>query len=201
MKLYYFPGACSLSPHIVLREVGLKFDLEQVDLRAKKTKSGADFMQVNPKGLVPALVLDNGEVLTEGPAVVQYICDLKPESGLLAPVGSLQRYRALEWLNFTTSELHKNFVPLFKSIYPEESRKLARVTLANRYDFMEKHLAKNQYLCGSKFSAADPYAFVIVGWSEGSEISLDRWPNLGAYQARIAARPKVQEALKAEGLA
>jgi glutathione S-transferase len=201
MKLYYSPGACSLSPHIVLREAGLKFDLEQVDLRTKKTKAGADFTAVNPKGQVPVLVLDNGEKLTEGPVVVQYIADQKPESGLMPPAGSFDRYRVQEWLNFITSELHKSFAPLFNPAVPEDYKKIAKEGLAKRFDMLDQHLAKQQYLSGAKFTAADAYAFVVISWSKHLGIDLARWPNLSAYLGRIAARPKVRDALKAEGLA
>ena len=201
MKLYYSPGACSLSPHIVLREAGLKFDLEQVDLRTKKTKAGADFTKVNPKGQVPVLVLDNGQTLTEGPAVVQYIADQKPESGLIPPAGSFDRYRVQEWLNFITSELHKSFSPLFSPAVPEDCKRLAKENLEKRFAVLDQHLAKQQYLSDSKFTVADAYAFVVIGWSKPLGIDLGRWPNLKGYLERIAARPKVKEAMKAEGLA
>jgi glutathione S-transferase len=201
MKLYYSPGACSLSPHIVLREAGLKFDLERVDLAAKKLKeSGADYLPINPKGQVPVLQLDDGDKLTEGPAIVQYIADQKPESGLAPANGTRQRYHVQEWLNFVTSDLHKVFAPLFRATTPEEFVKITKETLANKFAFLDQHLAKNQYLLGDKFTVADAYCFVIVGWSKYKEIDLGRWPNLKAYMDRIAARPKVQEAMKAEGL-
>jgi glutathione S-transferase len=201
MKLYYSPGACSLSPHIVLREAGLKFDLERVDLAAKKLKeSGADYLPINPKGQVPVLQLDDGDNLTEGPAIVQYIADQKPESGLAPANGTRARYHVQEWLNFVTSDLHKVFAPLFRSTTPEEFVKITKETLANKFAYLDQHLAKNQYLLGDKFTVADAYCFVIVGWSKYKEIDLARWPNLKAYMDRIAARPKVQEAMKAEGL-
>ena len=201
MKLYYTPGACSLSPHIVLREAGLKFDLERVDLATKKLKeSGADSLPINPKGQVPVLQLDDGDKLTEGPAIVQYIADQKPESGLAPPNGTRSRYHVQEWLNFVTSDLHKVFAPLFRPTTPEEFVKITKETLANKFAYLDQHLAKNQYLLGDKFTVADAYCFVIVGWSKYKEIDLGRWPNLKAYMDRIAARPKVQEAMKAEGL-
>ena len=201
MKLYYSPGACSLSPHIVLREAGLKFDLERVDLAAKKLKeSGADYLPINPKGQVPVLQLDDGDKLTEGPAIVQYIADQKPESGLAPANGTRLRYHVQEWLNFVTSDLHKVFAPLFRPTTPEEFVKITKETLANKFAYLDQHLAKNQYLLGDKFTVADAYCFVIVGWSKYKEIDLARWPNLKAYMDRIAARPKVQEAMKAEGL-
>jgi len=201
MKLYYSPGACSLSPHIVLREAGLKFDLERVDLAAKKLKeSGADFLQVNPKGQVPVLQLDDGDKLTEGPAIVQYIADQKPESGLAPANGTRPRYHVQEWLNFVTSDLHKVFAPLFRPTTPEEFVKITKETVASKFTYLDKHLANKQYLFGDTFTVADAYCFVIVGWSKYKDIDLSRWPNLKAYMDRIAARPKVQEAMKAEGL-
>jgi glutathione S-transferase len=201
MKLYYAPGACSLSPHIVLREAGLKFDLERVDLAAKKLKeSGADYLQINPKGQVPLLQLDGGDKLTEGPAIVQYIADQKPESGLAPPNGTMPRYHVQEWLNFVTSDLHKVFAPLFRATTPEEFVKITKETLADKFAYLDQHLAKNQYLMGDKFTVADAYCFVVVGWSKYKDIDLARWPNLKAYMDRVAARPKVQEAMKAEGL-
>jgi glutathione S-transferase len=200
MKLYFSPGACSLSPHIVLREAGLNFELEQVNLQTKKTKGGGDFLQVNPKGQVPVLQLDNGEILTEGPAIVQYIADQKPESGLAPPNGTMARYHTQEWLNFVTSELHKVFAPLFRPTTPEEYVKITKENLANKFAYLDKHLASRQYITGDKFTVADAYCFVIVGWSKYKNIDLAPYPNLKAYMDRIAARPKVQEAMKAEGL-
>jgi glutathione S-transferase len=200
MKLYYSPGACSLSPHIVLRESGTPFELEQVNLQTKKTKGGADFLEVNPKGQVPVLKLDNGEILTEGPAVVQYIADQKPESGLMPKAGTMARYHAQEWLNYVTSELHKVFAPLFRSNTPAEFVKITKEMLASRFAYLDKQLANRAYLMGDKFTAPDAYCFTIVGWSRFQDIDLARWPNLKAYMDRIAARPKVQEAMKAEGL-
>jgi glutathione S-transferase len=201
MKLYYTPGACSLSPHIVLREAGFKFDLERIDLANKKVvENGADYLPINPKGQVPVLVLDDGDKLTEGPAIVQYIADQKPETGLAPANGTRSRYHLQEWLNFVTSDLHKVFSPLFRATTPEEFVKTTKETLANKFAYLDKHLAKNQYLMGDKFTVADAYCFVIVGWSKYKEIDLARWPNLKAYMDRITARPKVQEAMKAEGL-
>jgi glutathione S-transferase len=200
MKLYYSPGACSLSPHICLREAGLNFDLEQVDLKAKKTKAGADFTQVNPKGQVPTLKLDNGEVLTEGPAVVQYIADQKPASGLAPAAGTMGRYRLQEWLNFLTSEVHKGFSPLFRPNTPEDYKPIVKDALFAKFGVLDKHLAGKSYLMGDQFTVADAYAFTVVGWSKYHKIDLGQWPNLKAYMERVGARPKVQEALKAEGL-
>ncbi len=200
MKLYFAPGACSLSPHIVLREAGLKFDLEQVDLATKKTKSGADYWAVNSLGAVPTLQLDDGKLLTEGPAVVQYIADRNPGAGLAPAAGTFERYQLQSVLNFITSELHKGFSPLFASDTPDDYKTIAKKKLANRFDELDRRLAGKQYLLGDRFSVADAYCFAIVSWVKYFDIDLARWPNLSAYMARVAARPKVQEAMKAEGL-
>lgn len=201
MKLYFSPGACSLSPHIVLREAGMNFELERVDLQAKKLKaSGADFLAVNPKGQVPVLQLDTGEILTEGPAIVQYIADQNPKSGLAPANGTLARYHLQEWLNFVTSDLHKVFAPLFRPNTPEEFVKITKENLANKFNFLEKHLGSRQYIMGDSFSVADAYCFTVTGWTKYKEIDLGRWPALKAYMDRVAARPKVQEAMKTEGL-
>src|SRR5262245_56258322 len=161
MKLYYVPGACSLAPHIALREAGYQFDLEQVDLAAKKTKSGADYTKINAKGYVPALQLDNGEVLTEAPVILQYIADQRPESGLVPKAGSMERYRTQEWLNFVTSELHKGFGILFNPALPENARPVVVDKLGSRLDFLAKQLDGKPYLAGDKFTAADAYAFTV----------------------------------------
>lgn len=201
MRLYFAPGACSLSPHIVLREAGLDFDLEQVDLKTKRTKSGADYTEVNPKGYVPALQLDDGQVLTEGPAVVQYIADRKPDSGLAPAAGTIDRYHLQGWLNFISTELHKSFTPLFKPNTPEEYKTITRENLANRFGYLDRHLAGKQYLLNDRFTVADAYAFTVTRWTQPFKIDLAPWPNLAAYMKRITERPKVQDALKAEGLA
>ena len=202
MKLYFSPAACSLSPHIVLREAGLDAELVQVDLKTKKTKSGDDFTAVNPKGQVPTLVLDDGQIFTEGPAIVQYLADKKPDAKLAPPNGTIERYRLQEWLNFITSELHKGFSPLFNAQVPDEYKKMAREAIANRFAYLEKHLAKDGFelLTGAQFTVADAYLFTVVNWSNFVNIDLGQWPNLKAYQARVAARPKVLQALKEEGL-
>ncbi|MBI1776456.1 MAG: glutathione transferase GstA [Proteobacteria bacterium] len=200
MKLYYSPGACSMSPHIVLREAGLAFDLEQVDLKAKKTKAGADFKAINPKGMVPVLQLDDGQVLTEGPAIVQYLADQKPEAGLAPKAGTIERARLQEWLNFVTAELHKGFTPLFKPNTPEDYKPIARETLSERFAYLDKQLAGKQYLLGDKFTVADAYCFTVLGWSQYQNIDLSPWPNIKSYMARVAQRPKVKEAMTAEGL-
>jgi glutathione S-transferase len=200
MKLYYAPGACSLSPHIVLREAGLDFELEQVDNKEKKTKSGQNFWDVNPKGQVPVLELDEGGRLTEGPVIVQYVADKKPGSGLAPACGTPDRYRVQEWLNFTTSELHKTFGPIFRPTTPEEFKKLSKENLGKRFDWLNGQLAGRQYLMGDRFTVADAYLFTVLRWSARIEIDLARWPNLKAYVDRVASRPKVREALEAEGL-
>jgi glutathione S-transferase len=200
MKLYFAPGACSLSPHIVLREAGLSFTIEQVDNKTKKTKSGADFWGINAKGYVPVLELDNGERLTEGPAIVQYVADQKPDSGLAGKPGTMERSRVQEWLNFITSELHKGFSPLFRPTTPEDYKPIAREALLKRVDYVEKQLAGKQYLMGDKFTVADAYAFTVLNWSNPLKLDFSAYPNVLAYMARVKARPKVQEAMKAEGL-
>lgn len=198
MKLYFSPGACSLSPHIVLREAGLPFTLEKVDLRSKQTASGRDYNTINPKGAVPALELDDGQLLTEGPAVVQYLADLVPEKQLAPPAGSMPRYRLIEWLNFVSTELHKGFSPLFNPAMPEEAKKLTLDRLLSRFDYVATQLQNGPYLLGSQFTVADAYLFVILRWSGAFSIDLARWPALAAYFNRVEQRPAVQAALAAE---
>lgn len=200
MKLYYSPGACSLAPHIVLNEAGLPYSAEKVDLRSKKTAAGADFTCVNPKGYVPALELDDGSVLTEGPAIDQYLADQVPDSGLAPPAGTLARYRLLEWLNYITAELHKQFGPFFHG-GTEQEKKAQRDKLGQRLGYIETQLKDKQYLLGDVFTVADAYLFVILTWLPKAQVDLAAWPALSAYFARVKARPKVQAALKAEGLA
>ncbi len=200
MKLYYAPGACSLSPHIVARELGIPIELKKVNTKDKTIEGGGDYWQVNPRGYVPALELDNGQILTEGPAIVQYLADQKPEAGLAPKWGSFERYRLLEWLNFLTSEIHKSFSPLFKPNTPEEYKKIAKENLATRFDWLDKQLAGKDYLMGSAFGVADAYLFVLLNWTKFQSIDLARWSNLAAFHARVGARPKVKEALRAEGL-
>ncbi len=200
MKLFYSPGACSLAPHIVALEAGIPLELEKVDLRAKKTGSGADFWALNPKGYVPALVLDDGEVLTEGVAVSQYLADRKPEAGLAAPAGSLGRYRLQEMLTYLNSELHKNYGPLFNPATSPELRAEKVAALYKRYELIEKQLQARSYLFGEQFTAADAYLFVVTRWAPYLKVDLSAFPNLAAFQARVAARPAVQAAMLAEGL-
>jgi len=200
MKLYYAPGACSLSPHIALREAGVPFELKKVNNKEKTIEGGGDFWKVNARGYVPVLELDNGQVLTEGPAIVQYIADQKPESGLAPKPGSFERYRLAEWLNFLTSEIHKQFSPLFKPTTPEDYKPVAKQNLATRFDWLDKQLEGKDYLMGKSFTVADGYLFVLLTWTKPTQIDLARWPNLAAFQKRVAARPKVKEAMQAEGL-
>jgi glutathione S-transferase len=200
MKLYYAPGACSLSPHIVSRELGLQLELKKVDTKNKTIEGGGDYRQVNARGYVPALQLDNGEILTEGPAIVQYLADLRPEAGLAPKAGTFARYRLQEWLNFLTSEVHKQFSPLFKPNTPEDYKPVAKENIATRFDWLDGQLAGKDFLMGSQFTVADAYLFVLLGWARPAQIDLARWPNLAALHKRIGARPKVQEAMQAEGL-
>jgi glutathione S-transferase len=201
MKLYYAPGACSLSPRIVAREAGIALELERVDLGTNphRTETGADFTAINPKGYVPALRLDDGQLLTEGPAIVQYLADLAPESGLAPAAGTLERYRLQEWLTFVGTELHKMFSPwLFHPEYGEQAAQVARAKIAQRFAFLDAHLAENPYLLGPGFTAADAYAFTIVAWARLMRIDLAPFAHLKRYMDRIAARPNVQEALQME---
>jgi len=203
MKLYYAPGTCSLSPHIVAREAGIAIDLERVDIGKvpHRTAAGADFGSVNPKGYVPMLELDDGELLTEGVAIVQYLADLAPQSRLAPATGTVERYRLQEWLTFISSELHKMFSPwLFHPEHGELAANAARAKIAQRLAFIDAHLATHPYLLGQDFTAADAYAFTIVGWAKPARIDLAPYPHLQEYLVRIAARPKVQEAMQAEGL-
>jgi glutathione S-transferase len=203
MKLYYAPGTCSLSPHIVAREAGLALELERVDIgkTPHRTTSGADFSTINRKGYVPALVLDDGEVLTEGAAIVQFLADLAPQSGLAPAAGTIARYRLQEWLTFIGTELHKMFSPwLFHPEHGEIAAAAARARIAEHFAVLDAHLAKHPYLMGESFTAADAYAFAIVGWAKPARTDLAPFANLRDYMERITARPKVQEALRAEGL-
>jgi glutathione S-transferase len=201
MKLYYSSGACSMSPHIVLRELGKKFDLESVDLGAKKTASGKDFTKINPKGYVPALELNNGEVLTEGAAIVQYLADKAKATKLLPKAGTMARYRAMEMLNYIATEIHKGMGALFNKSLSEEARSAAVERVSKRLDHLDKILSKNKFLLGKSFSVADAYAFTILNWGQWVNVDVSKWKNIKGYMARIAERPAVQATLKAEGLA
>jgi glutathione S-transferase len=200
MQLYFSPGACSLASHITLRETGLPFDLKRTDTKTKKLEDGSDYYAVNSKGSVPALRLDNGQVLTEGPVILQYLADQKPELQLAPKNGTFERYRLQEWLNYITSEIHKTFSPLFNPAANDDVKKYTVQNLEKKFDWLNKQLTTKQFLTGDAFTIADAYLFVVVNWSNFVGIDLNRWPALRDYQARVAARPKVQEALDAEGL-
>jgi glutathione S-transferase len=196
MKLYFSPGACSLHPDITLREAGLPFDLVRVDLRAHKLHDGTDFYGITPKGLVPALELADGQILTEGAVIDQYVADLVPETGLAPPAGTMARLRLQEWLNFIASEIHKAFGPLFGN--DEAAKEVARARLAKRFDFVAGTLATQPYLMGEVFTVADAYLYNMLRWTLRTGIDLAKWPALQAFFARVDARPAVQAALAAE---
>jgi glutathione S-transferase len=200
MKLYYSPGACSLSPHIALLEAGIAHDLMKVDLKAKKLEDGGDFLTLNPKGQVPVLVLDNGEQLTEGPVIVQAIADKAAGKKLAPAAGSTERYHLQEWLNFVTSELHKNFSPLFQPALNDEAKAFFRKRLLDKFKYVDEKLAGKNYLMGD-FSVADGYLYVMLRWADAMKLDLASLKSLTAYKERMAARPSVQDALKSEGLA
>ncbi len=201
MKLYYSPGACSLSPHIILIESGIPFTLDRVDIASGITESGEVFSRVNPKGYVPALRLDTGEVLTEGAAIVQYLADSRPQSGLAQAAGTIERARLQEHLNFISSELHKAFTPLFTSNAPAESKASAPATIGRKLDYIESQLADGRsFLMGDRFSVADAYLFAVASWTIPTGIGLDKWPHLKALVSRITERPSVRTAMLSEGL-
>lgn len=200
MKLYFAPGACSLSPHIALQESGLAYTTEKVDLRAKKTASGADYLEINPKGYVPALVLDNGEMLTEGPAIVQYVADQAKGKQLRPAAGTVEHYHLLEWLNFISAEIHKGFAPLFNPASTDDARTQALANLSKRFGQAEKMMKGRDYLVGDAFSVADGYLFTILNWTKKVGPDLADMPNLQAFHARIGARPAVQQVMRDEGL-
>ena len=200
MKLYFSPGACSLSPHIALAEAGLSYSLVKTDLAKKTTEGGSDFKAVNGKGQVPVLELDSGERLTEGPAIVQYIADQVPAKQLAPTAGSMARYRLQEWLNFITSELHKSFSPLFDPSMPAEAKAKYVERIGQRFDYVSQQLQGKDYLTGATFTVADGYLFTVLGWTKFVGIDLAKWPTLAAFSARVAARPAVQAAMKEEGL-
>jgi glutathione S-transferase len=200
MKLYYSPGACSLSPHIVAHELGTPLSIEKVDTKAKRTESGRDFWQINPKGYVPALELDNGEVLTEGPAIVQYLADVKRNTQLAPENGTLARARLQEMLGYINSEIHKSYSPLFKDDTPEATREERKAYLLRRYELIEKTLQKQEWLLGDHFTVADAYLFTVTRWAAAVKLDLSKYPKLLAYQQRVAKRSAVQAAMFAEGL-
>ena len=200
MKLYFFPGACSLSPHIVASEAGIDLQLENVDLQTHKTAGGEDFYAVNPKGYVPALRLDDGSVLTEGPAIVQYLADQKPASKLAPANGTVERYRLQEWLNFISTEVHKPMGSMFNPAIKPEQREAAIKQLGGRFDYLVKALTGKTWLMGETFTAADAYLYTILNWANFVKVDMSKWPVLTQYVGHVSARPGVQKALKAEGL-
>lgn len=201
MKLYYAPGTCSLSPHIILHELGLPHDLVRVDNRTKKTADGGDFLAVNPKGYVAALELDDGEVLTEGPAILQYLADLEPQAGLAPPSGAFERLRLQEWLNFITSEIHAGCSPLFNSDLPAPAKAIIAEKLVKRLDYLADILERRDYLLGGRFGVADAYLFTVLGWLKLFSIDIARWPSIARFVERVGARPSVAAALAAESAA
>jgi glutathione S-transferase len=198
MKLFFTPGACSQAPHIALREAGASFDLVKVDLATKRTDDGGDYREINSKGAVPALQLDDGTVLTENGAILQYIAD--QHGGDLMPDSGMKRYRLLEWLNFIATELHKGFGPLWNPATPEDFKETTRQVLAGKFDYLQQQLGDSPFLTGENFTIADAYAYVILNWTGMHKIDLSRWPRLTAFVDRVGQRPAVREALEAEGL-
>jgi glutathione S-transferase len=200
MKLYYSPGACSLSPHIALLEAGLPYELVKVDLRAKKLENGDDYLKVNPKGQVPALGLDSGELVTEGPVIVQMIADKAAGKNLAPARDSAERYKLQEWLNFITTEVHKNFGPLFSPVLADEAKAFFKDRVMAKFKYIDGQLPGRDFLMGKQFTVADGYLFTMLNWADRMKFDLSAMPNLLAYKARVGARPKVQEALTKEGL-
>lgn len=200
MKLYYQPGACSFSPHIILRETGLDFSLIKVDLATKRTEAGDDYFEVNPKGLVPALLMDDGSLLTEGVAIVQYLADKVPDRQLLAPAGSMTRYHTLEWLNYIATELHKGFSPLFNPATPDEFKTVTRQALEKKFKYVNEELNDKQWLMGLRFTVADAYLFTVLRWAQALKLDLNGLSNIEAFMERMKARPAVEAAMTAEGI-
>jgi glutathione S-transferase len=200
MKLYYSPGACSLSPHIVLHETGLPHETVLASTKTHKLVDGTDYYTINPKGYVPLLELDDGQRLSEGPAIVQYLADQVPAKGLVPAAGTFERYRLVEWLNFISTELHKSYSPLFNPAFPEEAKAVYRDKLIGRYKYIDEQLEGRDYLMGAQFSVADAYLFTVTNWASRVGVDLSGFARVQAFQARVAARPAVQAAMKAEGL-
>jgi glutathione S-transferase len=200
MKLYYSPGACSLSPHIALCEAGLPYDLIKVDLKAKKLENGDDYLKINPKGQVPALALDSGELVTEGPVIVQMIADRVAAKNLAPARDSAERYKLLEWLNFVGTELHKNFGPMFSPVLADDAKAFFKDRVMGKFRYLDGVLAGRDYLMGKQFTVADGYLFTMLAWADRMKFDLSAMPNLLAYKARVGARPMVQQALTKEGL-
>jgi glutathione S-transferase len=200
MKLYYAPAACSQAPHIVAREAGLTIELAKVNFPDKITDEGEKLTDVNPKGAVPTLKLDDGEVLTENAVILQYLADQAPGSELALPAGGIERYRLLEWLNYVATELHKGFGPLWNPATPDSFKDATREALGKKFDYLQEKIGDGPYILGARFSIVDAYAFAVLNWSKIHSIDIARWPGLAAYLERIAERPAVQETLRAEGL-
>lgn len=200
MKLYYTPGACSMSPHIVATEAGIELELEKVDLKTKKTASGADFTTINSKGYVPALQLDDGSILTEGPAIVQFLADRAPGSKLAPAAGTMERYRLQEWLNFISTELHKGFSPLFNPAITPEQRTAVVDRLGMRFGWLDKQLAGKKFLTGDQFTVADAYLYTVMNWAGMMKIDLGQWAGIKDYMGRVGERRSVQKAMEEEGL-
>lgn len=200
MKLYYAPGACSLASHIALQESGLPFEIDKLNVPSKTTSAGEDYMQLNPKGYVPAIRLNDGSVLTEGAVILQYIADQKPDSGLAPKAGTRERYRLQEWLNFIGTEIHKSYGPLFNKTTTDDAKNSARILLSKRLAYVESQLANKPYLMGSSFTVADAYLFVTLSWSDHAGFDLGQFPRIKEYIAKIRIRPAVQAAMRAEGL-
>jgi len=200
MKLYYAPGACSLASHIALQESGLPFEIDKLNVPSKTTSAGEDYMQINPKGYVPAIRLNDGSVLTEGAVILQYIADQKPDSGLAPKAGTRERYRLQEWLNFIGTEIHKSYGPLFNKTTTDDAKNSARILLSKRLAYVESQLANKPYLMGSSFTVADAYLFVTLSWSDHAGFDLGQFPRIKEYIAKIRIRPAVQAAMRAEGL-
>jgi glutathione S-transferase len=201
MKLYYSPGACSMAPHIILNELGLTHATEKVDLGAKKTESGGNYLEVNGKGYVPTLDLGKGQILTEVAVILQYLADHHEDAKLFPKFGTMERYQAMETLNFIASELHKGIGGLFNQAMPEDGKTAIKNRLQARLDWLDEQLSKQDYVAGKSFTSADAYAFTVLGWSKWVGLDLSKWENIGKYLGRVAARPAVQKTLKDEGLA
>lgn len=201
MKLFFKPGSCSMASHIVLEELGISYETEKVDLKTKITETGTNYLTINPKGYVPALQLDNGDILTECPAILQYLGDRDTSGQLIPANGEVARYHAQSWLNFTGSEIHKNFSPFFNPAAPQEWKDICLANLEKRLAYIDAHLAGKAYLLGDTFSVVDAYLFTVLGWARHIQLDLGKWENITGYLARIAQRPAVVATLKAEGLA
>ncbi len=200
MKLYYAPGACSLAPHIVAREADLSFDLIKVDLRNRTTETGQPFEEINPKGYVPALGLENGKVLTEVSAIIQYLASQAPQADLVPDQQGFEHFRFLEWLGFISTEIHKGFGPLWRPNFPEDVKQATRDRLFQRFAYLDRHFAAKRHVMGESFTIADAYLFTVLNWANVHKLDMSAYPNVAAFMTRVAARPKVQEALAAEGL-